>query len=241
MEDESRPEIYNIPKKWTKEFPALPPALEGVLMRLIEADQRLERLGLQLRNLERQLETIPATDWTPEQHKELQSFYRYRVLADREFHRNWKLLKKHSKGESATEPKPAEKPRSEPEVKIPRVYEEPTLFQTVVVRIVDGKTITAMFPANEEEMRVAKTASDGKRAIRHFEFPDGVPEEYHWVFPEPENRRPGVERQVEISAARWRELVTKEQLNGTGHAEPCPLEATRMDVIRMRLRDEDKL
>src|SRR5262249_23002955 len=111
------------------------------------------------------------------------------------------------------------------------------LFQTVVVKIVDGKTITTMYPSNEEEMRVAKNAGQSKRAIRQFEFPDGVPEEYHWVFPEINKRRAGAMRQVEISARLWQELAERE----TRHAKPCPLELPRMEAIRMRLEEEGKL
>jgi hypothetical protein len=228
-----------IPQKWAKEFPALPPALVGVLTRLVEADQRLEFLGRRLAEIESKLYSKSATEWTAEQHKELCTFYRYREIADREFHRNWRVLKAYTKKEkeAAKETMRPEKPRAEAEPELPRVYEEPTLFQTVVVNIVDGKTVTAMYPANEEEMRVAATAGDAKRAIRQFEFPDGVPEEYHWVFPEPKSRKAGATRQLEMSAKHWRELAARE----TTHAEPCPLEATRMDLIRMRLEEEGKL
>ena len=85
-------------------------------------------------------------------------------------------------------------------------------------------------------MRVAETASDGKRAIRQFEFPDGVPDEYHWVFPNPKRRKAGANAAGGDERRQWKELAAKE----TGHAEPCPSEATRMDVIRMRLEDEGR-
>jgi hypothetical protein len=88
---------------------------------------------------------------------------------------------------------------------------------------------------------VGATAGERKRSIRHFELPDWVPVEYHWVFSEPNERRAGAERQVEMSARRWRALVERETAKGTGHAEECPLEATRMDVIRIRLKDEGRL
>jgi hypothetical protein len=41
---------------------------------------------------------------------------------------------------------------------------------------------------------------------------------------------------VEMSVTHWKELAAKE----TDHAQPCPLEATRMDAIRMRFEDEGR-
>jgi hypothetical protein len=243
FEGEAKAEIEEMRESWEAQFPALPGALERVLTRLIRADWRLQWTELRVFEMESQLESIAANEWTDEQHKQLQLFYRYHTSADREFHRHWNLLREYAKEPvPPEEKKPVRKPSEpEPEAEIARVYEEPTLFQTVVVKIVNGKTVTAMYPTNEEEMRVGATAGERKRAIRHFEFPDGVPEEYHWVFPEQNRRRAGAEREVEMSARRWRALVERETAKGTGHAKECPLEATRMDVIRIRLKDEGRL
>lgn len=240
FQDEAKTQVDAIRRSWEAEFPILPAALERVLTRLVRADWRQQWVEQRVFEVEEQLEDVSAAEWTAKQHQPLQLVYRYHALADRQFHRTWKSLKEHTGRQAVerTQPdKPVEKPAPKPDIEIPRVYEEPTLFQTVVVKIVDGQAVTAMYPNNEEEMRVARTASESKRAIRRFEFPDGVPEEYHWVFPEHEDRRPGATRQVEMSARHWIELACRE----TMHAEPCPLEPTRMDMIRKRLKDEGKL
>jgi hypothetical protein len=237
FEGEAKVEVDAIRRSWEVEFPALPAAFERVLTRLVRADWRLQWIEQRVFEIEEQLEEIQASEWTEEQHDQLQLFYRYHTSADRQFHRTWNLLKEYAKAQAVAEPKRPEKPREELEPETPRVYEEPTLFQTVVVKIVDGKTVTAMYPTNAEEMRVAEKAGEAKRAIRQFEFPDGVPEEYHWVFPDGNRRKAGAAREVEMSATHWKELAAKE----TGHAQPCPLEATRMDGIRRRLEDEGRL
>ena len=240
FQDEAKTQIDAIRRSWEAEFPALPAALERVLTRLVRADWRQQWVEQRVFEVEEQLEDLSAAEWTAKQHQPLQLVYRYHALADRQFHRAWKSLKEYTCRQiiEPTQPdKLADKPAPKPDIDIPRVYEEPVLFQTVVVRIVDGEAVTAMYPNNEEEMRVGKNASESKRAIRMFEFPDGVPEEYDWVFPELEDRRPGARRQVEMSAKHWIELASRE----TMHAEPCPREPTRLETIRRRLKDEGKL
>jgi hypothetical protein len=236
FQDEAKTQIDAIRRSWEAEFPVLPAALDRVLTRLVRADWRQQWIEQRVFEVEEMLEEISAAEWTVKQHQPLQSVYRYHAWADRQFHRTWKSLKEYTGRQAVERPIP-DKPSPKPDSEIPRVYEETTLFQTVVVKIVDGKTTTAMYPNNEEQMRVAKNAGDSKRAIREFEFPDGVPQEYHWVFPDPNDRRPGVARQVEMSATLWKDLASRE----TMHAEPCPLEPTRMELIRRRLEEEEKL
>lgn len=240
FQGEAKTQIDAIRRSWEAEFPALPPALDRVLTRLVRADWRQQWIEQRVFEVEEQLEEISAAEWTAKQHQPLQLVYRYHALAERQFHRAWKSLKEYT-GKQVVEHKQSDKavnkPAPQQDIEIPRVYEEPTLHQTVVVKIVDGQTITAMYPSNDEEMRVAKNGSESKRAIRRFEFPDGVPEEYHWVFPDADDRRPGAARQVEMSARLWRDLASRE----TMHAEPCPLEPTRMELIRRRLEEEEKL
>lgn len=238
FQGEAKTQIDAIRRSWEAEFPALPPALDRVLTRLVRADWRQQWIEQRVFDVEEQLEDISAAEWTAKQHQPLQLVYRYHALADRQFHRTWKSLKEYTGRQTVEQMQPDKPaPALKQEIEIPRVYEEPTLHQTVIVKIVDSQTITAMYPSNEEEMRVAKNASESKRAIRRFEFPDGVPQEYHWVFPEPDDRRPGATRQVEMSASLWRDLASRE----TTHAEPCPLEPTRMELIRRRLEEEGKL
>jgi len=240
FQDEAKTQFDAIRRSWEAEFPVLPAALERVLTRLVRADWRQQWIEQRVFEVEEMLEEISAAEWTAKQHQPLQLVYRYHAWADRQFHRTWKSLKEYTGRQGVEHKQPDEavdRPAPKQDTELPRVYEEPTLHQSIIVKIVDGQTITAMYPNNEEEMRVAKNAGESKRAIREFEFPDGVPPEYHWVFPEPDDRRPGAARRVEMSATFWRDLASRE----TMHAEPCPLEPTRMEMIRRRLEKEGKL
>jgi len=236
FQDEAKTQFDAIRRSWETEFPVLPAALDRVLTRLARADWRQQWVEQRVFEVEEMLEEVSAAEWTAKQHQPLQLVYRYHAWADRQFHRAWKSLKEYT-GRQAVERTAPDKPSPKLETEIPRVYEEPVLFQTVIVKIVDGQTVTAMYPSNEEEMRVAEIAGESKRAVRVFEFPDGVPEEYHWVFPKVEDRRLGARRQVEMSTTLWRDLASRE----TMHAERCPLEPTRMEMIRRRLEKEGKL
>src|SRR5207245_6529334 len=64
---------------------------------------------------------------------------------------------------------------------------------------------------NEQRLRGGGTDSETQRAIRAFEFPDGVPEEYYWVFPEEDRRRAGARRRTGMSVKEWVRLVSKER------------------------------
>ena len=91
---EALKEVEQMERSWQAQFPALPEALQGVLRRLIRADWRLEWTEQRVSEMEIALDPKPAAEWTQEDHKNLQLFYRYQTTADRAFHREWNLLKR---------------------------------------------------------------------------------------------------------------------------------------------------
>jgi hypothetical protein len=79
--------------------------------------------------------------------------------------------------------------------KLKKVY---TLEQWVEVRIEDGKTVTTLYPSN------AQLIEDGKKmyppldyVYRRINFPDEIPEEYHWVNKDPIARKMGGARRCD--------------------------------------------
>lgn len=97
-----------------------------------------------------------------------------------------------------------------------------TLEQWIEVRIVDGKTVTTLYPPNKQLVK------DGKKiwpppdvVYRRFHFPDGVPAEYYWTSPDDAERHQmggcGIQR---MSTGTWLEVIRREAHNRAGHLGP---------------------
>lgn len=223
FEGEAREELDELTLIWRVQFPALPAAFERMFERLVRADWRLQWTEQRVVEMESTLEEIPAEGWTEAQHKQLVLFYRYHTSADRQFQRYWNVLKPYAQEPKKEQPVKETRPLKEaPAAQQQPVSKGSSLYQKLVVKIVDGETVTTMYPTNEQAMRVAEAETEDARATRSFEFPDGVPEEYCWLFPEEGRRRAGARRNVEMSVGLWMELAAQEKR----HAVPCPLEPT---------------
>lgn len=94
--------------------------------------------------------------------------------------------------------------------------------QWIEVRIVDGKTVTTLYPSNQQLVSDGKKMQPGPTMVyRRFHFPDGVPPEYFWTCPDDPERRTlggcGIQR---MTVDVWLKLITQEANNEEGHLGP---------------------
>ncbi len=101
-------------------------------------------------------------------------------------------------------------------------FDRPTLIQKINVAVRQGVTVTTMSPSNAELLReLDRELYPPEQVCRQFDFPSGMPPEYHGFTDNEEYRR---ERNhtmdQQLSTDIWREIVEEEQELGTGHAVP---------------------
>jgi hypothetical protein len=100
-------------------------------------------------------------------------------------------------------------------------HELSTLEQWVEVTVEDGRTVTALYPANKllaEEADSMSTKPD--LVYRRINFVNGVPSEYRWTNPSDSLRRFGGMGIQRMRFETWRRAVRTEQAQGTGHLGP---------------------
>jgi hypothetical protein len=97
------------------------------------------------------------------------------------------------------------------------------LEQWVEVRIIDGKTVTQLYPSNE------KLIKDGQKmwpapefVYRRLNFPDGIPPEYLWTMidPTPEQLKRGGCGIQRMTVDTWLDVIEQEKLRDDGHIGP---------------------
>ncbi len=96
------------------------------------------------------------------------------------------------------------------------------LDQWVEIRIVDGKTVTTLYPPNEKLIRRGQQMLPPPEYVyRRMHFPDGVPEEYWWTCSrEPDRRERGGMGTQRMTVETWLEVVEREKARGDGHIGP---------------------
>ncbi|MGH9584760.1 MAG: hypothetical protein ACRD4O_17705, partial [Bryobacteraceae bacterium] len=96
------------------------------------------------------------------------------------------------------------------------------LDQWVEITIENGKTVTRLFPSNEELIEEGKAMDPPPEMVyRRLNFVDGVPSEYHWATPSEERRGRGGMATQRMSVDTWLETIKREAAAGTGHIGPC--------------------
>jgi hypothetical protein len=102
-------------------------------------------------------------------------------------------------------------------------FEIPTLVQKIMVRVTREGTLTEMKPSNDAILRQLdrKSPYPPEEIYRKFEFPQGIPPEYH-CFTDREDYRREKGHTIEqwFSPDNWRELAGREEKLETGHALP---------------------
>ena len=96
------------------------------------------------------------------------------------------------------------------------------LEQWVEVRIVDGKTVTTLYPANKKLIEEGKGMLPPPEYVyRRINFPDGIPAEYEWagILSEEHRERGGCGLQ-RMTADTWLDVIEREKLRKDGHIGP---------------------
>jgi hypothetical protein len=212
FEGEGREEFERLEKMWQAEFPGLSEAMGRVLTRLVVADFQLQWNEQRLLETEAALEELEPSEWSEDDHKQLQRFQRYHTTADRRFQRVWNILKQFRKDtETAAEKTRAAAPAAmvKNELVIPKAK---FLRQTVIVKIEEGKTVTRTHPTTEMLLQQAPLGDEKTTVCRAFEFPHGVPPEYAWL---------DSTGHQQMSLPVWLKVVERERASGSEHLGRC--------------------
>jgi len=106
----------------------------------------------------------------------------------------------------------------------PKKQRKSTILEQWVEVEVDsgtGKTITTLYPSNEELIKKGQAMLPPPDYIyRRFCFPGGVPPEYFWTTNDPIQRQFGGAGIQRMSVDTWLELIEREKAAGTGHLSP---------------------
>jgi hypothetical protein len=96
------------------------------------------------------------------------------------------------------------------------------LDQWVEVKIEDGKTVTRLYPSNEELIKEGKKMdSTPDMVYRRMSFSNGIPEEYRWASAShPERFERGGMGTQRMTVDTWLEVIEREAASGTGHVGP---------------------
>lgn len=96
------------------------------------------------------------------------------------------------------------------------------LEQWIEVRIVEGKTVTRLYPPNEKLILEGQAKLPPPEVvIRRINFPDGIPSEYEFLgVRDEEHRRNGGMALQRMTVNMWLEAIEKEKQAGTGHLGP---------------------
>jgi hypothetical protein len=186
----------------------------------------------------------PAQElWTAEAYHQLALVDRYKTAAERALKRTLQNLDASRRLEIRDERHAISIPKQEAQARlaIARVedalaereqaqwkaacngFEFPTLVQKIMVSVTREGTHTEMRPSNDAILRQLdrKSPYPPEEIYRKFEFPQGMPPEYH-CFTDREDYRRERGHTIEqwISSDNWRELAAREEALGTGHALP---------------------
>ena len=98
------------------------------------------------------------------------------------------------------------------------------LDQWVDIEMIDGKTVTTLYPSNEELLEEKKRMTVPPTLVyRRLNFVDGVPPEYRWTTEDPVTIEFGGMATQRIRLETWLELIGMEKASGTGHLHGCEI------------------
>lgn len=97
----------------------------------------------------------------------------------------------------------------------------PVLDQWIEITVEDGKTVTRLYPSNEDTIkRGQKMLPPPEMVYRRLSFANGVPEEYAWTTNDAVTRERGGMGIQRMTVDTWLEVVAREKALGTGHVGP---------------------
>lgn len=93
------------------------------------------------------------------------------------------------------------------------------LEQWIEVHVVNGKTVTTLYPSNERLMEKGQAMLPPPEYVyRRICFPNGVPAEYNWTEPNAQTRQYGGLSIQRLTVETWLEAIEKEKINNPeGH------------------------
>ncbi len=98
----------------------------------------------------------------------------------------------------------------------------PILDQWIEIEIQDGKTVTTLYPPNEQLIKQGQGMLPPPEMVyRRLHFVHGVPAEYNWTTDDPVTRERGGMGTQRMMVDTWLELIEREKASGTGHVGPC--------------------
>lgn len=96
------------------------------------------------------------------------------------------------------------------------------LNQWIEVEVVNGKTVTKLYPSNEKLIEEGKAMLPAPELVyRRFHFPSRVPTEYHWATKNPQARERGGMGIQRMTVDQWLYVIEREKSEGTGHLGPA--------------------
>ncbi len=95
------------------------------------------------------------------------------------------------------------------------------LEQSVEITVEDGKTVTELYPPNEDFIEEVKTTTPPPDLIyRRLNFVDGVPPEYRWSTDDEEKWRFGGRGIQRMTVDTWFQAIEREKQDPAGHLTP---------------------
>jgi hypothetical protein len=96
------------------------------------------------------------------------------------------------------------------------------LDQWVEIEVVDGKTVTTLYPPNAELIKEGQAMLPPPEMVyRRFHFVGPVPPEYYWTTSDERKRAMGGMGIQRMTIDTWLEVIEREEASGTGHIGPC--------------------
>jgi hypothetical protein len=98
----------------------------------------------------------------------------------------------------------------------------PILDQWVEIKIQDGKTVTTLYPPNDELIKEGQAMLPPPQMVyRRLHFVHGIPPEYYWANSNPVAREMGGMGTQRMTVDTWLNVIEQEKASGTGHIGPC--------------------
>lgn len=93
------------------------------------------------------------------------------------------------------------------------------LDQWVEVQIEDGKTVTRLYPSNEDLIKKGQAMEQVPDLVyRRLNFPQGIPAEYRWTAnPDAQQVELGGMGTQRMTVDTWLDVIEREAASGTGH------------------------
>lgn len=98
----------------------------------------------------------------------------------------------------------------------------PVLDQWIEIEIQDGKTVTTLYPPNDELIKEGQAMLPAPDMVyRRLHFVHGVPPEYYWTTDDSTAREMGGMGTQRMTVDTWLDVIEREKASGTGHIGPC--------------------